>query len=282
MTKSTLQNILIIGLGKTGSHLYYALKSSKLKLNITTVKNSKQKLSVKKINDAELIFICTQDDKIGSTVKSLLKTKADLKGKIIAHTSGVHSSDELMPLKKMKAETASFHPVQTFEKKAKGKSNRFKNIYIAIEGTKRSSAVLKKIASAIGSKSFIIDKKFKPLHHICCVISSNFLVTNLSYIEDIYRQKIGFNNLNFFNIYMPLIFQTLSNISHKGTDKALTGPVPRNDIRTVKKHIDELGKINTPEILDYYKFITNKTVKIASRTKVVSKKQFHQLTQTKN
>lgn len=275
-----MQNILIIGFGKTGSHLYYALQHSKLKIKLSIIKNSRQKISNKAVNDAGIIFICTQDDKIGATVRSLLNTKTDLKGKIIAHTSGVHSSEELTLLKK--AETASFHPVQTFETKAKGNSGRFKNIYIAIEGTPKSCAALKKIAASIGSKAFIIDKKFKPLHHICCVISSNFLVTNLSYIEDIYRQKIGFNNLNFFNIYMPLIIQTLSNISLKGTGKALTGPVARNDIRTVKKHIDELGKINASEILDYYKFITNKTIKIAARTKVVSKKQFHQLTQTKN
>jgi len=275
-------NILIIGFGKTGSHLYYALKSSKLKPKLSTVKNSRQRLSFKKLNEADIIFICTEDDKISAAVKKLAAAKTDLRGKIIAHTSGVYSSDELISLKKLKLETASFHPVQTFENNAKGKSGRFKNIYIAIDGTAKSCAVLKKIASSIGSKTLIIDKKFKTLHHICCVISSNFLITNLSYIEDIYRQKIGFNNLNFFNIYMPLIIQTLSNISNKGTDIALTGPVARNDIRTVKKHIDELIKINAPELLDYYKFITNKTVKIASRTKIVSKKQFHQLTQIKN
>jgi len=275
-------NILIIGFGKTGSHLYYALKASRLKLNIKVHKNSRLKLNIKNVSEADVIFICTQDDKIPAAVKLISDTRLDLKGKIITHTSGVHSSGELKLLKKFKADTASFHPVQTFENKAAGRSNRFKNIYVAIEGTGKSEKVLSKLAKAVNAYPFTIDKKFKTLHHICCVISSNFLVTNLSHIERIYRRKNGFKKHNFFNIYMPLIFQTLSNISHKGTVNSLTGPIARNDVNTVRKHIKELEKIKDKQIIDYYKLISNLTINIASRTRVVSKKQFKQLTKTKN
>lgn len=277
-----MHNILIIGFGKTGSHLYYALKASRLKLNISVHKSSARPLNKRAAGSADVIFICTQDDKIPGAVKMILDSRIDPEGKIIAHTSGAHSSGELVELSKLKAETASFHPVQTFEKKAAGKSGRFRNIYIAIEGSGHAKLFLSKIAKAINAKPFEIEKNFKALHHICCVISSNFLVTNMAQIEKIYRRKNGFKKQHFLNIYMPLILQTLSNISQHGIDTSLTGPVARNDINTVRKHIKELGGLEDSEIIDYYKFISKLTVNIAARTKTVSKKQFQQITKIKN
>ena len=52
--------------------------------------------------------------------------------------------------------------------------------------------------------------------------------------------KNGFNNTNFFDIYRPLIEQTLTNIGRSGAVKALTGPIERNDIDTLLLHLKAL------------------------------------------
>jgi len=266
-----MKNYLIIGFGKVGSHLHNAIKCSIKDSNVIISKNPHKKISANVITGSDVIFICSQDDKIHNAVKDILKTKTEISGKIFAHTSGALSSDELYKLKANGALTSSFHPVQTFMQKAAKRNNLFKNIYIAIEGDRKAVKELSGLAKKMNASPFKIEKKFKILHHLCCVISSNYLVTNLSLLEDIYAKKNGFKKVNFFNIYMPLIKQTLRNIETSGIKSALTGPVVRKDYNTIGKHIDALGKFKLSEIIDYYKFMGIETLKIAKRKESFNK-----------
>lgn len=271
-----MKRFLIIGYGKVGSHLQSALRNSYTRPAVEIIRNHSSKISKTSIEKSDIIFICTQDNRIKSAVKKILSLKPNLEGKIVAHTSGALSSDELIPLKSHKASIASFHPVQTFESTAKRNENRFKDIYIAIEGEPFAKKTLSVIAKKINAVPFYIDKNFKVLHHICCVISSGYLAAHLSFIQDIYRQKIGFKKPNFFGIYMPLIYQTLSNIKAKGIEKSLTGPIFRADLETIQSHIKELKKLPN-DILTYYKLEGNKAVKIALDKKSLNVKQAKQL-----
>ncbi|HJY64512.1 MAG TPA: Rossmann-like and DUF2520 domain-containing protein [Ignavibacteria bacterium] len=280
-----MKNYLIIGYGKVGTHLHSTFKNSVKDVNVKIIKSPGSKITKNDMAEANIILICTQDDKIPGAVKCILKTNAGLKGKIIVHTSGALTSDELIKLKKMGAFTASFHPVQTFMNKAGKKDELFKNIYIAIEGTPAAKKELNKVAKKINAIPFIINKDFKILHHLCCVISSNYLITNLSFLRDIYTKKNGFKKVNFFNIYMPLIRQTIRNIETAGIESALTGPVARKDFKTIEKHINVLKKLNMSEIADYYKFIGLKTINLAKRKEGFNKKdlqKLHKLFRVKN
>ena len=270
-------NILIIGFGKVGSHLYYALKNTGNKYNINVIKSSRTKINNNHFLNSNVIFFCMQDDKIKQAVKNISGTGVSIKGKITVHTSGTLSSGELSQLKKRGTYTASFHPVQTFSKKANKDLGHFKKIYIAIEGDKKAVKVLSEVSKSIGSIPFVIDTGFKTLHHICCVLSSNYLVTHLSVLREIYRQKFGFKKVNFFNIYMPLIQQTLTNISASGIESSLTGPIARNDVKTIKKHIQELETFMREEIVDYYRFIGDKTIKIARKKGSLKNNQVKEL-----
>lgn len=275
--KTKLKNFLIIGYGKTGSHLYNAIRNSSGSSRVSAIKNTGSGNIKNAVSRADIIFICTQDDKIGKAVKMISDTGAKLNGKIISHTSGALNSDELVLLKKKGADTASFHPVQTFMQKAKKKDRLFENIYIAVEGNKASRKELFNIAKKIKSTPFEIKKELKILHHLCCVISSNYLVTNLSFLRGIYTQKFGFKKDNFFSIYMPLIEQTLRNVKEKGTEYSLTGPVARKDLKTIAKHIEALNNFRLYEITEYYKFMALKTTRIAELKGALNKKDLQKL-----
>jgi predicted short-subunit dehydrogenase-like oxidoreductase (DUF2520 family) len=119
------------------------------------------------------------------------------------------------------------------------------------------------------------------LHHICCVFASNYLTAHLSQIEKISQNiigrdgskkglKNGFNNRNFFSIYKPLIEQTLANIKKKGIASSLTGPIERNDIMTVRLHLDTLSK-QLREVLPFYILLGIETIDLAVKKKSLSK-----------
>lgn len=261
--------ISIIGFGRTGTHLYYALNRIKGVKAYVVMKNGKSKPNLKSLAESNIIFICTGDKNIASASDNLLKLGIHLKSKIVFHTSGAKSSDELLSLKKAGASVGSFHPVQTFGKKEKKYSGIFKNIYVVLEGEKKAVAAGKKLAQSILAKPIVISKNDKALHHICCVISSNYLVALMKQAEDIFKNNIakkihknGFKNINFFDIYMPLAGQTLQNMAKNGAISALTGPIARNDTDTIELHLKSLGN-TAPQLLSFYIFMGIETVKTA-------------------
>ncbi len=282
-----MDKVIIIGYGKLGSHLYFALRKSR-KVKITgIVKSAKSRLSKAMVNNSDIIFITTQDSNIKKAVKSLAQRQFNLNGKFIFHTSGSLTSDELSLLAPKGAFTGSFHPVQTFESPAKKDHGRFKNIYIAIEGSGKAVTKAKQLAEYFGSKVIVLSKENKVYHHICCVIASNFMTTLMSQIEKIggimldskagkQIRKNGFNNLSFFNIYKPLAGQTLENIAGKGAVKSLTGPIERNDQETIIKHLNTMSG----ELLPIYILMGIETVKLSLEKKSISLKDAKDILKT--
>lgn len=273
-----MNNILIIGYGKLGSHLFYALKESP-KANVVGVfKKANRANYFGLVKKANIIFICVQDAKIKTVVKKLSGKTVELKNKFVFHTSGSLSSAGLKPLKAKGAYTGSFHPVQTFESRAKKNEGRFSDIYTAIEGDNKSRKKAAELARILRSRSFEIDKENKVYHHLCCVIASNFLSTLARQVENIGSKKIrinGFNKLSFFNIYTPLAATTLDNIARKGAVNSLSGPVERNDSETIIKHLDALKAYPT-DVLPIYLLLGIETAKLALEKKSIT------LPQTKN
>lgn len=265
-------DLLIIGYGKLGSHLHHALKLSPEIDIIGIIKKAAQKDFTKLVNQANVIFICVQDKKIKSVVKKLMTKSVSINNNIIYHTSGSLSSAELIPLKKRGAYVGSFHPVQTFEAKTRTNKDRFRDIYIAIEGDTKAKNTGAKLAKYLDSKSFNLTKKDKVYHHICCVIISNFLSTIARQIEKLGSKKIrinGFNKLSFFNIYTPLAAATLTNIAKGGAVRSLSGPVERNDIDTITSHLNALREYKG-DLFPIYLMLGIETVKLGLEKKSIN------------
>ncbi len=263
--------ILIIGFGKLGSNLYYALRGNK-GIKLKAVRSSREKISAESIESADLIFICTRDSQIPAAVKQIASSGASIKKKIIFHASGSLTSDELKILSAKGAHTGSFHPVQTFEKRVRKDAGRFKEIYIALEAVPAAKKAGERISRILGAKAFAIKKENKVYHHICCVIASNFLAALNRQIEKIISKKIrinGFKNLSFFNIYMPLAMQSLKNIAKSGTIDSLTGPFERNDMITIEKHLKALSR-GSKDVLSVYLLMGIETVKLSLEKKSLS------------
>lgn len=274
-----MNKVCIIGLGKLGSHLYYSLnRTAKYRVSYI-VKNSKSKILPADFNNCDTVFICTPDSKISMVVNELTKSEYKPEKKYIFHTSGAFDSGLLKQLEVKGARTGSFHPVQTFESVITSYNNRFRGIYIAIEGSTSAVKRAREIARMLGAKPVILTNEEKLLHHINSVIASNYLVVFFHIIEklsqlipaiyDVNKRKVnGYKKSSFFDIYKPLIEQTQKNIEKKGTVKSLTGPIARNDIRTINSHIRAIRN-KIPELLPFYTLLGTEAVKLAFKNKSI-------------
>jgi len=167
----------------------------------------------------------------------MVRDREDL---FLFHTSGALSSDILKPIQKYGVSTSSFHPIQTFFGEKQDYKN-FENIYVGIEGDKKAVLKAKKIIINLGGKSLIIPKESKPLYHLACTITSNYLNSLLFAVVDLLK-AIDFSEKESLEILFPLISTTIANIKNNGLNNSLTGPIARGDIGTVKKHLSILSE----------------------------------------
>lgn len=186
----------------------------------------------------DIIFITTPDDSIGGVWNELVKF--NIRGKIICHTSGSLSSAVFENAAQYGAFVYSIHPMYAFANK-NGAVMGLENACFSIEGDKACLQDLRKLISELGNKTLIIKTDKKVLYHISNVMASNLVLALLSIASDCIEES-GVKGEDSIQALMPLINGNINNICEKGFVNSLTGPIERNDILTLNKHLEALPK----------------------------------------
>ena len=77
-----------------------------------------------------------------------------------------------------------------------------------------------------------------------------------------YYQALGADKEEALKAVLPLIKGTLANIESAGIPDALTGPIMRGDVETVKGHLQAMRSA-APELLPLYRELARHTVMVA-------------------
>ncbi len=267
--------ISFIGAGKVGTTLAYLLKNKGYNVIGVTSRNiaSAERAATFMgnnisysndlyvfIDDSDVVFITTNDDAIGNVANSIIKNCQIKAGQIFIHTSGSLSSSVLKPLKDKGGFIASMHPLQTVANPEEGIKNIMGSIF-AIEGDETALPVITEIAKKLDGVPFQITEDKKPLYHLAAVIACNYFVTLLNTSLDIFKiinidEDIGLEGL------LKLVHGTINNVERLGTKNALTGPIARGDIETVKGHLKAMKNF-APELLLLYKVLGDRTIEVA-------------------
>lgn len=244
-----------IGCGKVGFSLgkYFSIKGITLSgyyskcytdaKEASEFTNSKAYKNINElVKDSSMIFITTPDDSIHEVSQNL--SNLNLTNKIICHTSGSLTSSIFSNINNSDAFAYSIHPIFPFS----DKYNSYKNLqsaYFSIEGPESHIHELKDFIQSLGNNAFVINKKDKALYHLASVTVSN-LVLSLINIGCSYLSQCGLSENNALEALLPLIQNNIDNIKTKGFPSALTGPIERNDLGTVKHHITAIPKSDAP------------------------------------
>ena len=205
-----------------------------------------------------IIFVTVQDSEIKNAVQNLSRIADDFTGYTIVHCSGSKSASLLSPVETKGAQTAAFHPLQTFTS-GSGASD-FRNIYFDVEANDKTYNMLRNLADTLGSQTLAISAEAKPYLHAAAVMASNYLVT-LFELSGQAASLGGLDSDEALAALLPLVRKTLQNVESKGTLQALTGPIKRGDAETVKLHLDLLSSDN--KLLSIYKKLGLETLDIA-------------------
>jgi predicted short-subunit dehydrogenase-like oxidoreductase (DUF2520 family) len=282
--------ISIIGAGKVGTNIGYHIvksglpfagifskRSSSAIRAIRAIGKSRVLSSMRELIPAsDIIIIAVNDSEIGNVVKEISREQSlerqeqgigGLNKKIFIHTCGSLPSSVLFPLVRFGASVASMHPLQTISSSDSGMQS-LKGTSFLIEGGKEAVSAARMIARKTGGKALIIDKKDKCAYHLAAAFLSNYIVSLADMALDVIPD-VSLSKRELSKIFSPLIEGTARNLRMHGMPDALTGPISRGDIATVRKHLEML-KDESSELRTLHRILARRALRIAVKQKRLS------------
>ncbi len=259
---SKRSNITIIGAGKIAYSIISALQSSKYRVAavISRKLESASKLSKKFSNSfcsdqlsaipksTRIFFLTVPDNEIEHTARKLSSLSLSFSNSLFVHFSGAEDSSLLKPLKNKNAFTASFHIMQTFPSK---KVFSIKGSFACIEtDDKPAEKFLYSLAEQLELHPFSLDAAGKKYYHASGVFASNFLIGNLFRSISLLN-LLGIEEREALQLLKPIVISSVKNVLGLGIEKALSGPVERGDITTIKKQVNALKKLSSKSEVNF-------------------------------
>lgn len=301
MTDDKLQDtkICIIGPGRLGLTLAYCfLNDSRGEYSLVsvaarrtgTVENAKNILNKthnkiffstdnnQAAQKADCVLICTPDDEIKKVCDELfLKNKQKTKIKTVMHFSGLKNLDVLESAKLSGVSICCIHPMKSFANYIDS-ARTIKNTLFGVTYDKkdrRAVFAVERFINFFDGKSIYIKNDLKAIYHACACVASNYLAGLLNIVEKM-GKEIGISSDIFMSGIISLSQGTLDNIKKLGTGKALTGPIARGDVGTIRTHIEKIKSGLDKDFLDVYKLLGKFTALIAFENNWIKKEIFEE------
>lgn len=259
-----------IGAGKVGFSLgrylisngvcvtgYYS-KSPKSAKSAADFTNTKTYSSLKNIlKDSDTLFITVPDAVIGEVWEHM--KNLDIKNKKICHCSGSISSAAFFDAENRGAFAYSIHPLCAVSDKYSSWRN-LKAAMFTIEGSQKYLYKMQELFKSFGNEVIIINTVKKPLYHAGAVTASNLIIALLDLSREIFGQ-CGFDEKNAQKAVLSLFKGNADNIVNFGLVNSLTGPIERNDVKTVEHHLENLNSSQS----EIYRLLSQRLIELAQK-----------------
>lgn len=207
-------------------------------------------------DESEALFLTVPDNQIAVMADELDRLEDVIDGKILCHTSGAMSSKIFSGMKNH-VYGYSIHPIYAVNSKTESYKN-FSKCYVTIEGDERYKDYFGNVMKCLGHGVKFIEADNKPKYHAAAVFSSN-LVISLYHMAMKLFYECGFTMEEAEEALKPLFINNAMNLFDEGCEAALTGPVSRNDLDTVKNHLGVLSG----DVCDVYRLLSVELIDIA-------------------
>lgn len=193
------------------------------------------------IDASDTIIFSTPDGAIKDVWEAIDKER--ISGKIVCHLSGSLSSDVFSGVEVCGAYPISIHPMFAFSDK-ESVYQQLHKVSFTLEGHPYAIKCWGEILNATGNAFLEIKKEVKAKYHAAASILSNHVIAVL---ETGYQQlcECGFSEEEARAFSCVLVQDNVNHVIEQGSVLALTGPIERCDVETVRKHIavlDDMSK----------------------------------------
>ena len=127
--------------------------------------------------------------------------------------------------------------------------------------TRPTMEQLLRLVADLGGTPLILRAEDKALYHAAAVLASNYVVTLAKLATDLWL-RLGQERPAALKALLPLIQGAVDNLNAVGLPAALTGPIARGDVPTVRRHLEALADA-APSLQTVYRDLALETIPVA-------------------
>jgi predicted short-subunit dehydrogenase-like oxidoreductase (DUF2520 family) len=222
-------DVTLIGAGQVGRAFAKALRAHAIPHRLVPLRRGLRPRTLA----SELILICVRDGQIPDVVESLGHFRFGTRT-VVAHVSGLLAPDVLLPLRPNCRGIGQLHPFCSI--RSVGHARNFAGTFFLGAGDKAAQATLRRFVRMLGATFVPGDAVDRTRYHLAASLLANGTVALLHSASRILigakiRSAVGRAML------LELEHSVLHNVDRLGLDAALTGPVRRGDIGTLRQHL---------------------------------------------
>lgn len=178
--------------------------------------------------DCDILVLAVPDDELSQVVNGLA---TDVRpGQIVFHTSGRHGLAVLASMAERGAVVLALHPAMTF---TGTELDIDRECVFGVTAAARHRDIAETIVSTLRGTPVVLDEADRSGYHAALAHGANHLTTVVNQAMDMLR-NVGVEDPA--ALLRPLLEAALDNTLSFGDD-ALTGPVVRGDVETVRAHL---------------------------------------------
>ena len=201
--------------------------------------------------EGDVLALSVPDDSI-SRVATLLSPRGSWR--FALHFSGALASDVLAPLHSAGATLASLHPLRAF---SGAPDENWKDAFVAVEGEEPASQAAAAICRRVGARPRGIPASGKPLYHAAATLAAGGSAALLSFAARAWANA-GLDEEEGRVALAGLASTAVDAVGRFPFEEAMTGPVARRDVATVRLHENALAP--RPDLAALYALLARETL----------------------
>jgi len=183
----------------------------------------------------DVLLLTVPDDMLANVVHMLAASGALREGQYVVHTSGRHGLAVLDPAAAVGARTVAMHPAMTFTGTAVD-LGRLDGCVFGLTAGPAERDFAAGLVADLGGRPVWVPEEMRTLYHAGLAHGANHLVTLVTEAMELLTAA-GTDDPA--GTLRPLLTAALDNALEQG-DAALTGPIVRGDLNTVRAHLAEI------------------------------------------
>lgn len=196
---------------------------------------------------SDLTFLAVPDDLVGEVAAELAATAPDGGGRVVAHLAGSLGLEALEPLARRGYIAAAVHPLQVLSGWRIPPGTTF-----AVEAPQEARPIISRLVQDLGGVELELPPTSRSTYHAAAVIAANLGMTLLAEAVDI-LEAAGIDRRRGLQGLAGLVRGGLEASVDRGLPAALTGPIARGDVTTVRAHLEVLE--TNPKLRDAYRAV---------------------------
>jgi predicted short-subunit dehydrogenase-like oxidoreductase (DUF2520 family) len=202
----------------------------------------------------DLLLLTVPDDMLSNVVTMLSASGAIHEGQVVAHTSGRHGLAVLGPARDVGARTMALHPAMTFTGTAVDLP-RLDGCVFGVTAEAAERPLVEQLVGDLGGRPMWVPEERRTLYHAGLAHGANHLVTLVAEA----MEMLSASGVEAPAATLrPLLTAALDNALDQG-DAALTGPIVRGDLETVRAHLADITE-DAPHTLPSYVALARATL----------------------